>query len=51
MMRFASIFCLILAWILAASPAHAQAARTLINSRESLYNNIYVYQRRPPMSA
>ena len=50
MMRFASIGCLILAWTLAASPAHAQAARTLVNSRESLYNNIYVYREGPYVS-
>jgi len=49
-MRFASIGCLILAWTLAASPAHAQAARTLIDSRESLYNNIYVYREGPYVS-
>jgi spermidine synthase len=49
-MRFASIGCLILAWILAASPAHAQSERTLIDSRESLYNNIYVYREGPYVS-
>jgi len=50
MMRFASIGCLILAWILAAPPAFAQSARTLIDSRESLYNNIYVYREGPYVS-
>ncbi len=49
-MRFASIGCLILAWTLAASPAFAQSARTLVDSRESLYNNIYVYREGPYVS-
>ncbi len=49
-MRFAFIGGLMLAWTLAPPPAHAQAARTLIDSRESLYNNIYVYREGPYVS-
>jgi spermidine synthase len=30
---------------LPSAPAEAQAQRTLVESRESLYNNIYVYRQ------
>jgi spermidine synthase len=35
---------------LTATPAFAQSTRTLIDSRESLYNNIYVYREGPYVS-
>lgn len=41
---------LIVAWAILGVPAHAQNARTLIDSRESLYNNIYVYREGPYLS-
>jgi len=50
MTRWISLGTLVLAALLLATAAHADDARQLLESRDSLYNNIYVYREGPYIS-
>src|SRR5262245_7735361 len=50
MSRWISLGILVLAALLLATGAHADDARQVVESRDSLYNNIYVYREGPYLS-